>query len=189
MYRIYGIARSHGWQRAHMYRRAVLKRPMTSLKYLSSYPQSVQAQAQDLISQGKLESFLESKYPNRHGIYNDTTLREYVMQIKSQYLKKSSPLSKVIYDPKIHVINNALGLHSFVSRVQDSKLTSKNEIRIAMVFKNAPEDFLKMIVVHELAHLKQKDHNKAFYQLCQHMLPEYFQLEFDLRLYLTFLDF
>lgn len=25
----------------------------------------------------------------------------------------------------------------------------------------------------------------AFYQLCTHMAPDYFQLEFDLRLYLT----
>jgi len=45
-----------------------------------------------------------------------------------------------------------------------------------------------MIVVHELAHLKEKDHNKAFYQLCQHMLPSYHQIELDLRIYLTQLD-
>ena len=32
------------------------------------------------------------------------------------------------------------------------------------------------------------DHNKAFYQLCQYMLPDYHQLEFDLRVYLTWRD-
>ncbi|HYG06232.1 MAG TPA: YgjP-like metallopeptidase domain-containing protein, partial [Stenotrophomonas sp.] len=42
--------------------------------------------------------------------------------------------------------------------------------------------------VHELAHLKESDHNKAFYQLCLHMEPDYHQLEFDLRLYLTQLE-
>ena len=42
-----------------------------------------------------------------------------------------------------------------------------------------------MIVVHELAHLKEKEHNKPFYNLCMHMEPDYLQLEFDLRLYLT----
>jgi len=36
--------------------------------------------------------------------------------------------------------------------------------------------------------LKEKDHNKAFYRLCRHMLPEYHQLEFDMRLYLIHLD-
>ena len=45
-----------------------------------------------------------------------------------------------------------------------------------------------MIVVHELAHLREKDHGKAFYQLCQHMEPQYHQYEFDLRLYLTHVE-
>lgn len=62
---------------------------------------------------------------------------------------------------------------------------SKAEIRVATVFRNAPEPFLRMIVVHELAHLKEKEHNKAFYQLCCHMEPQYHQLEFDTRLWLT----
>ncbi|MGL4983989.1 MAG: YgjP-like metallopeptidase domain-containing protein, partial [Plesiomonas sp.] len=58
----------------------------------------------------------------------------------------------------------------------------------ASLFKDAPADFLRMIVTHELAHLREKDHNKAFYQLCQHIEPRYHQLEFDVRLYLTHLD-
>lgn len=45
-----------------------------------------------------------------------------------------------------------------------------------------------MIVVHELAHIKEREHDKAFYQLCRYMEPEYAQLEFDLRAYLTYLD-
>ena len=115
-------------------------------------------------------------------------LREYVMDLKNSHLRKSPPLSKIIYDKKIHVINNALGLHTFISRVQGSKLKSKNEIRVSEIFKTAPEAFLEMIVVHELCHLRIKEHDKAFYQLCQHMLPDYHQLEFEMRLYLTQLD-
>ena len=41
-----------------------------------------------------------------------------------------------------------------------------------------------MIVVHELAHLKEGDHGKAFYALCSWMEPAYHQIEFDLRVYL-----
>ena len=32
---------------------------------------------------------------------------------------------------------------------------------------------------------KEKEHNKAFYQLCTYMEPEYHQYELDCRLYLT----
>lgn len=73
-----------------------------------------------------------------------------------------------------------------MSRVQGGKLKAKKEIRIASLFKEAAPQFLKMIVVHELAHLKESDHNKAFYQLCEYMQPGYHQLEFDLRVYLTY---
>jgi predicted metal-dependent hydrolase len=55
--------------------------------------------------------------------------------------------------------HNPALLHTHVSRVQGNKLKSKNEIRIGALFKKGPEAFLAMIVVHELAHLKEKDHN------------------------------
>lgn len=91
----------------------------------------------------------------------------------------------MLYDSKIKVMKHALGLHTAISRVQGGKLKAKAEIRVATIFKQAPEAFLRMIVVHELAHIKEKDHNKAFYQLCCHMEPHYHQLEFDTRLWLT----
>ena len=157
----------------------------TSLKYLTHYSVDLQQKIQKMIDNKTLAAFLLTKYPTPHKITNDKVLRDFVLNIKQQYLKKSSPLSKVIFDKKIHVVNNALGLHSFVSRVQGSKLKSKNEIRVSSVLKKAPEDFLTMIVVHELAHLKEKAHNKAFYQLCEHMLADYHQLEFEMRVFLT----
>ena len=75
-----------------------------------------------------------------------------------------------------------------MSRVQGSKLKAKREIRVATLFRHLPIEFLRMITVHELAHLREKSHDKAFYQLCTHMEPDYHQFEFDLRLYLTYVD-
>lgn len=157
-------------------------------KYLSHYSPSLIAQVQALIEKDRLRGFLLERYPNPHNVSNDAYLREYVLSLKNRYMKKSPPLSKIIYDDKLHVIHNALGLHSYVARVQGGKLKSKNELRVGSVFKKTPEEFLNMIVVHELAHLKEKDHNKAFYRLCLHMLPDYHQLEFDMRLYLVQLE-
>jgi hypothetical protein len=162
--------------------------PPANLRYISAYPASLQGQVQQLVDDNQLGDFLLKRYPAPHLIANDKALREYVLDIKQQYLKRSDPLSKIVYDNKIHVVNNALGLHTYLSRVQGGKLKSKNEIRISTVFKQAPEAFLQMIAVHELAHLKEKDHNKGFYKLCQHMLADYFQLEFDTRLYLIQLE-
>ncbi|EOD78632.1 putative metal-dependent hydrolase [Grimontia indica] len=159
-----------------------------ALRYLGGYPENLIEQVSRLIETGKLGAWLEQRYPHKHDIKSEKALYDYVQEIKNQYLKKSSPISKVAYDGKIHVVNNALGLHSFVSRAHGGKLKAKNEIRIASMFKDAPEPFLRMLVVHELAHLKEKDHNKAFYQLCCHMEPDYHQLEFDARLYLIHME-
>jgi predicted metal-dependent hydrolase len=158
---------------------------LTTLKYLTAYSPEIQNQVRTMVDQDKLGQFLLKKYPEKHNISNDKQLRAYVMDLKNNYLKKSSPISKIVFDPKIHVINNALGLHTFISRVQGNKLKSKNEIRISEIFKSCPEPLLQMIVVHELSHVRFKDHDKAFYKLCEHMLPDYHQLEFEMRLYLT----
>lgn len=163
---------------------------MHELKYLANYSPQIIVKVQTLIDSGKLEDVILQRYPdNIHSITSDKALYDYAIKIKNEFLKKSQPVSKVLYDDKICVVNHSLGLHSHISRVQGKKLKSKNEIRIASIFKKVPVEFLKMIVVHELAHLKEKDHDKAFYSLCEYMEPSYHQLEFDLRLYLTHLDF
>ena len=118
----------------------------------------------------------------------DKALYHYAQEIKNRHLRNADAVNKVVFDSKIHVVRHALGLHTSISRVQGNRLTAKHEIRVAAMFKQVPDEFLRMIVVHELAHLREKQHNKAFYQLCEHMLPGYRQLEFDTRLYLTWRD-
>ncbi|GAA0299790.1 DUF45 domain-containing protein [Psychrosphaera haliotis] len=161
---------------------------LTKLKYISNYPGSIIESVQHLINSKKLTAYLKNKYPHPHHFNNDKLLREYVLELKAQYLKKSQPISKIEYDNKLHVIKNALGTHTSIARVQGSKLKRKYEIRISSIFKNAPPEFLAMIVVHELAHFKEYEHNKAFYKLCEYMLPNYHQLELDVRIYLTHLE-
>ncbi len=155
------------------------------LRYLGGYPAPVLEQVRQLVASQRLGEVLLKRYPNTHGVRTDRALYDYVTDLKSQYLRGAEPLSKVVFDSKLHVIAHALGTHTTVSRVQGNKLKAKREIRVATLFKQVPAEFLKMIVVHELAHLKEKAHDKAFYQLCTHMEPDYHQFEFDLRLYLT----
>jgi len=157
-------------------------------KYLNHYPIQLIRQVEDMIENEKLSTYLLDKYPTKHTIQTDKALYNYAIELKNSYMKKTAPLSKVHYDGKINIIRDALGTHTFISRVQGSKLKAKNEIRVATMFKSMPEEFLKMIIVHELAHFKDKEHNKAFYKLCTYMEPNYHQVEFDLRIYLTYME-
>jgi predicted metal-dependent hydrolase len=159
-----------------------------ALRYLNGYPADTLAQVQRMLDEGRVGSWLTQRHPEAHGVRTDKVLYDYVQGLKADYLRSTEPLSKVAFDSKLHVVKNALGTHTTVSRVQGSKLKSKREIRVASLFKDTPEPFLKMIVVHELAHLREREHDKAFYQLCAHMEPAYHQLEFEVRIYLTHLE-
>ncbi|MFP5486609.1 MAG: YgjP-like metallopeptidase domain-containing protein [Gammaproteobacteria bacterium] len=154
--------------------------------YLAGYPPALVHQVEAAIAQGSLADALRRRYPQAHDVRSDRALHDYVQALKAAHLRSAPPLAKVRFDNTLHVIRNALGTHTAVSRVQGARLQAKREIRIATLFRTAPEAFLRMIVVHELAHLRVRDHDKAFYQLCLHMAPDYHQYEFDLRAYLAY---
>lgn len=158
------------------------------MKYLSAYSEQTLSQVRQVLDQGRLGEVLLRRYPKAHGIRNDRALYDYVQELRGEFLRNAAPIDKVAFDSKIHVINHALGLHTSVSRVQGGKLKAKHEIRVATMFREVPLEFLRMIAVHELAHVKEKQHDKAFYKLCTYMEPNYHQYEFDTRLYLTHLD-
>jgi predicted metal-dependent hydrolase len=154
------------------------------LKYLQHYSISLQDKIRQLQSQNMLGEYITQRYPESHQVQTDKALYIYSNELKQAFLRNAPLLDKVHYDNRLTIDHHALGLNTAISRVQGGKLKAKKEIRISSFFKETPADFLKMIVVHELAHLKERNHDKAFYQLCQHMEPNYHQLEFDCRVYL-----
>jgi UTP pyrophosphatase len=153
-------------------------------QYLPSYPAHLQAQIAQLHAKGQLSHYLNQRYPQSHSVQSDKALYDFCNGLKQRYLKNAPLLDKVYFDNQLTIERQTLGLNAAISRVQGGKLKAKKEIRISSFFKTTPAEFLTMIVVHELAHLKERDHDKAFYQLCLHMEPEYMQYEFDCRVYL-----
>ena len=158
------------------------------LPYLQAYPLALQQQVQAMLQRQGTGAWLLQKYPQAHAVRTDKALYQYTAGLRARHLRNADVVNKVLFDSKIHIVRHALGLHTSRSQVQGGRLAARHEIRIAALFKQVPEAFLRMIVVHELAHLREKDHGKAFYQLCTHMEPQYHQYEFDLRLYLTHVE-
>lgn len=158
---------------------------MLPLKYLAGYPEDLQSQVREAIRQGHLATMLRQRYPGTHAVRTDEALYEYALALKNRFLRNAETPAKVVFDNRLHVTANALGINGRIPRMQGNRVKSKREIRVASLFREVPPQFLRMIVVHELAHLKEREHDRAFYQLCKHMEPDYHQLEFDLRLYLT----
>lgn len=159
--------------------------PRPPLKYLGGYAPALLEQVRQLLDEGRLGDMLARRYADGHEVRSDRALFDYVGELKSRFMRNAPPLNSVAYDAKLKVIQHALGTHTRRTQQQGTRTKMRREIRIASLFRDAPADFLRMIVVHELAHLKELEHDKAFYQLCHHMAPDYAQLEFDLRVWLT----
>ena len=154
-------------------------------RFLAGYPEPLLAQVRAQLADGLLGDYLLRRYPDGHAVRTDGALYDHAMSLKSRHMRNAPALAKVGYDSRLQTDHRALGTLTSVSRPQGGRLTAKRELRVAALFKDAPAAMLQMIVVHELAHLKEREHNKPFYALCDHMLAGYHQIEFDTRLYLT----
>ena len=113
------------------------------LRYLAGYPEHLVDQVRACLDDGSLGERLRRRYPAPHAVRNDGALYDYVGGLKARHLKNAAPLSKVIWDGKLASIHNALGTHTRVARVQGGRLKTKREIRIANLFRAAPQEFLK----------------------------------------------
>lgn len=154
-------------------------------RFLGGYPEPLLGQVRAQLVEGRLGDYLTQRYPESHAVRSDGALYAHVAALKSRHLRNAPALAKVVFDNRVQIDQRALGTLTSVSRVQGGRLTAKREVRVAALFKDAPAAMLEMIVVHELAHLKEREHNKPFYALCDHMLAGYHQIEFDTRLYLV----
>jgi len=155
-----------------------------TLRFLGGYPPDVLAAVRAALDDGRVARMMATRYAEPHQIRSDPALYEHVSAIKARHLRNAPVLAKVQYDNRLQIDQRALGTLTAVSRVQGGRLQAKREIRIAAVFRTAPARMLDMIVAHELAHLRHREHDKPFYALCEHLLPDYHQVEFDTRLYL-----
>ena len=153
--------------------------------FLAGYPADLLDQVRARLADGSLGADLARRYPDAHTIRTDGALYDHAAALKARFLRNAPALNKVAYDGRLQIDQRALGTLTAASRVQGGRLAAKRELRVAACFKQAPAAMLDMTVVHELAHLKEREHNKPFYALCDHMLPGYHQIEFDTRLWLT----
>jgi len=158
---------------------------MTRLPYLAGYPPELLSRVEHLLEAGELGPSLAARYPGSHEVRTNKALSAYVQELKARHMRTAAPLGLIQFDKRLHVVQKALGIHITTTRVQGNRLRKRRELRVASLFKNTPPEFLRMIVVHELAHMKHAQHDRDFYKLCTFMEPDYHQLELDLRLYLT----
>jgi len=149
---------------------------MAEFKRLNGYSSEIINFARQLVADNELGPYLLKKYPVAHDIMTDSALYDYALRLKAGFLRDAPSVNKVAYDENLE--QRTLAIFAPIQR----------EIKVDAVFKHAPLEFLRMLLLHELAHLKEPAHDEAFYRLHGSMIPDYVQLHLDINLYLTYLD-
>ena len=132
-------------------------------RYLAGYAPELLGQVRELIAQGRLAESLERRYPERHDVCSDGALYDYVAAQKSRYMRNAGPLAKVVYDKRLASSTAGSGdAHDWFAGARRQPQDQTRDPHRQPV-RQAPAAFLWMIVVHELAHLKEREHGKPFY--------------------------
>ncbi len=63
--------------------------------------------------------------------------------------------------------------------------SGKNVLSFNTMMMKLPYDVIQYIIIHELAHIKHKHHQKDFWQLVEHYLPDYRTQVAELKNYMT----
>ncbi|WP_312564570.1 hypothetical protein [Comamonas sp.] len=99
------------------------------LPYLQAYPAALQQQVAALIQKPLgVEQWLSARYSQPHNTRSDKAPYAYTDALKAENLRKAGSLHRVSYDNKIHVVRNALGLHTRTAVVHGRWLNVRHEI-------------------------------------------------------------
>lgn len=82
---------------------------MSNLTYLQGYPEHLLSQVRTLINEQRLGDVLAKRYPGTHDYSTDKALWQYTQDLKNQFLRNAPPITKVMYDNKIHVLKTRSG--------------------------------------------------------------------------------
>lgn len=75
-----------------------------------------------------VEQWLSARYSQPHNTRSDKAPYAYTDALKAENLRKAGSLHRVSYDNKIHVVRNALGLHTRTAVVHGRWLNVRHEI-------------------------------------------------------------
>ena len=65
------------------------------------------------------------------------------------------------------------GMKITTARKRYGSCSGKNSLCFSCFLMRCPEEAIDLVVVHELCHIKEKNHGPRFYTLLEHYLPDY----------------
>jgi predicted metal-dependent hydrolase len=110
-------------------------------------------------------------------------IKPLIYKLYKQEAQSKIPNIVEYYANKMQLIPNKLSFRK--TKRQWGSCSANNNISLNTMLAKLPQNVVKYIVVHELAHIKHKNHQKEFWALVERYMPEYKQLQDELKTYTT----
>lgn len=133
-----------------------------------------------LLPKFTIESFVKSKeaWIEEAILKMQNKLENAPVDLTDAEIKSLKQKAKEILPPKVEYYSKLMGLTPLGIKITSAKTrfgscSGKNSICFSCRLMLYPEKAIDYVVVHELAHIKHKNHGKKFYSLIQKYMPDY----------------
>lgn len=179
--------------------RKKLKQKHTYLRIIDE--NTVQISSNYFYSKNNVLALLRQKekwiYEKISKIKANTIDERYYLYLGKLYLKESTYFEPIVYYKNNckNIIHPIIKKYTHTMQLFPNKITYrnnktrwgscsyKNNINLNIQLLKLPIELIEYVVVHELAHIKHKHHQKEFYEEIQKVLPNYKSLDKTLKKY------
>ncbi len=127
--------------------------------------------------------FDEDRFSLFYHIYDEKLFQTHIDRFYKQEAQKQIPTHVELWAEKMSLSPESL--HFRKTKRQWGSCSGKNILSFNTMMMKLPQDVIQYIVIHELAHIKHKHHQKSFWNLIEEYLPDYRQHVAQLKTYTT----
>ncbi len=115
--------------------------------------------------------------------YNETLFQKHIDHFYKEEAKQFVPPLVERWAQKMGLTPNKISFRK--TKRQWGSCSGKNDLSFNTMMMKLPQDVIQYIIVHELAHIKHKHHQKSFWKLVEKYIPDYKQHVTELKKYTT----
>ena len=128
-------------------------------------------------------SFENGTFILRYHRYNETLFQKHIDKFYKKEASAFIPAQVEYWASETKLTPNRISFRK--TKRQWGSCSGKNDLSFNTMAMKLPLDVIQYIIVHELAHIKHKHHQKSFWSLVEKHMPDYRQHVAELKTYST----
>jgi len=130
------------------------------------------------ISQKKIDDFVQKHEQWLEKHLEKQSKRQCSNELTPQQIEELKRQASEVLPKKVEYYSNLMQLYPTGVKITSAKrrfgsCNGKNSLCFSYRLMQYPNDAVDYVVVHELAHIKYKDHSRNFYSLIEQYMPDY----------------